>query len=475
MAPPNWQLDPTMFPAAPFNGQVVSSFRNGVLDIKWDNPAILAKNAMWGIVGVNVYRSDVGEYGPYFRVNTVPLSGSFYRDSTEIVSVTESLDWNESWVFKGDEPLTGRWVFRTIKPIYRQDFTDGAVISNNPEDIYITIDGVQVLGIEVRGRICQVVLNTGEYFDPIKQVLIKPTLPTSSSTVLITYPTLRNEVKFKLDEKLFYRLTTVATSAWSPSGYIETPLDYAQPITSVAIESLDYIWRESIRRNNWILEQGGERVKFFIRKTSGIRCTCGYDEMTLEYNEKPKVNCTYCYGTGYIGGYEGPWEAIIAPDNAERKVAQGPNGRSIEHMYEVWTGPSPLLTQRDFIVKQTNERYSIGPVNRPTNRGNILQQHFNINYIGTSDIRHQVPVDGTSSMPWPQSRITIDNRERMLVYPLASYGPMTPLNGPCEHGPQVYPVDLSNYITTPLSTDKSNIPDTREHRGRTQTFENQNY
>ena len=62
-----------------------------------------------------------------------------------------------------------------------------------------------------------------------------------------------------------------------------------------------------------------------------------------------------CYGTGFVGGYEGPIDIIIAPDDADRRVTQTPNGRRLEHQYEVWIGPTPMLSQRDFIVKQESE------------------------------------------------------------------------------------------------------------------------
>jgi len=61
-------------------------------------------------------------------------------------------------------------------------------------------------------------------------------------------------------------------------------------------------------------------------------------------------------------------------------------------MYEVWTGPQPLLSQRDFIMKINGDRYSIGPVRMPTNRGNILQQHFQVSSFDEKDIRYRVPV-----------------------------------------------------------------------------------
>jgi hypothetical protein len=291
----------------------------------------------------------------------------------------------------------------------------------------------------------------------------------------VTYRTNRNVVGHgpSLDRKIFYRLSTVAVSASAPGGLIETPLRYCQPLTPYKVESLDWIWREAVKRNNWILEQGGERVKVFIRKTAGVPCDCVLDARRRAYNKQPKNHCLSCFSTGFIGGYEGPYPIIVAPDDADRKVAQHNWGRTVEHTYEVWTGPVPLLTQRDFIVKQTNERYSIGPVRRPSNRGNILQQHFNINLLDEPDVRYRVPIDGLADLPWPQTRLTIDPEERLLVYPTAEYGPMHYLD-PCEHGPQVYP-DSPEHQATPMGTQKDNIDDSREHRGRTQVWDNQNW
>ncbi|MEL7339736.1 MAG: Hint domain-containing protein, partial [Bacteroidota bacterium] len=131
------------------------------------------------------------------------------------------------------------------------------------------------------------------------------------------------------------------------------------------------------------------------------------------YNLEVEGNHTYvvqgvvthnCFGTGYVGGYEGPYDMIIVPDDAERRISQLMTGRRLEHSYEVWTGASPLLTQRDFIVKQTNERYSVGGVRRPSARGNVMQQHFTIAYLDEQDIRYQVCVNDPAALPWPETR-----------------------------------------------------------------------
>jgi hypothetical protein len=254
-----------------------------------------------------------------------------------------------------------------------------------------------------------------------------------------------------MDTKLFYRVTAVAISEDGES-LVETPLDQCQAVANIEVETLDYIWREAARRNNWILEQGGERVKIFVRKQSGVPCSCTLDERMVEYSKQPSNRCLICYGTGFVGGYEGPYESIIAPDDAERKIAQTPTGRRMEHSYEVWTGPSPLVTQRDFIVKQTNERYSIGAVRRPTNRGNVLQQHFMVGYLDEGDIRYKVPVDA-AGMPWPQTRDTRSS-------PIA--------------GTTYAPSEIGNDQATPMATEKDTMPDEREQRGRTRVWENLN-
>jgi hypothetical protein len=460
-------------------------------------------------VGVNVYRSDVGERGPYSRLNEYPLGGTFFRDFTDNILVTQEIvRWGSDWVFRGDGPNHRHFRFHTQCPIAKPLnrglpqptgvapaastagcplFVPNVVSSaaqgpgpfmyaNSPEDVTVTIDGVLVVVDSVFGQAGEVTLINQPYFNTVTQKMVPAVLPTENSVVLVTYRTNRNVVQYELDRKIFYRLTTVAVAndATVPGGLVETPLKYAQPLTHRKTESLDWIWREAIRRNNWVLEQGGERVKVFIRKTAGVPCRCIWDARRKAYTNQPRNRCLSCYGTGFVNGYEGPYELIIAPDDAERRIAQTLRGQNVEQTYEVWSGPTPLLTMRDFLVKQTNERYSIGPVRKPTNRGNVLQQHYNIRYLDETDIRYRVPVDFLADLSWPASRTTVDPGDEGLVYPTTEYGPMHQLT-PSEHSPQEYPVSPDPHQATPMATEKDNIGDSREHRGRTKTWENQNY
>lgn len=464
-----WAPGPSDQPLPPQNGMVISPFTPGMLDLRWDDPNLLGGNSIYNVVGVNVYRSDASDRGPYFRVNEFPVGGAFYRDRTDNTQVREVVRWADDWIFKGDAPNDRTWVFRTRHPIVKQKDAgpfQRPTPANTPKDVKVWIDGVEVPVNGVFGPTGEVTLINRETFDVATEKREAAILPTANSTVEILYYTNRNHVRSGLGAKVFYRLTTVVLDTTTPSGYNETNLSYTPPLSNLEVERLDYIWREAIRRNHWILQQGGERVKVFVRKMCGIPCSCGLDQETREYSKQPSNRCLTCFGTGWVGGYEGPYDVIVAPDDAERRLAQSQFGRRLEHTYEVFMGPSPLLTQRDFVVKQTNERYSVGAVRRPTNRGNLLQQHFSVGYLDEQDIRYQVPIDGTDALVWPQTRYGFRH-----VPALPVDGSLPDVGSWC---PPEVPYPTGSTAQTPMATEKDNIPNEREQRGRSPVWENQN-
>jgi len=417
-------------------------------------------NSMWNIIGVNIYRSDTSEYGPYFRVNKVPVSSLFYRDYTNIVQVQDEIvDWNIGWVFKGDGGNAPSWRLKTkYTPMVKE--LGNAIPADSPFDITVKINGIEVPVWGVFGPTGEVDLNLQPEWDPSTETMIEPVIPTEQDVVTISYSYLKTQKLMNtLDRrfKVFYRLTTVAIdpTGQSPSGLVETPLEYSEPISPMNSEKMDYIWAEAIRRNRWILEQGGERVKLFIRRANGNPCDCVWDARLQEYSKQPLNMCVRCYGTGWVGGYEGPIDIIISPDDAERAVTQTANGRVLEHSYETWIGPTPTVSQRDFIVKQNGERFSIGPVSRVQVRGLVLQQSFNIKYLDTTDIRYRVPMSPLERLPWPQTRVT------------------RPEDVPCEDNAP-YPVGY-DYQASPMMSDHPDIPEGRQQRGRTPVWQNITY
>ena len=384
----NLEISRAPWPAPPLNLFLTSGYAPGVFDLVWDDPSQLARNASFALVGVNVYRSFDSEYGPYHRITDLPVGATFWKDRTDIELIVDE-DVSDRFVVKGSAGVghdKQRYVFKTIHSPIVKSGSQG-VHADSADDVVVSIDGTPATVKRVLGFAGEVEIDGTVWGNVATQTAVLPVYPKPDSRVTCSYRRVRSLLPTDLARRIFYRVTTVGYH--SDGELVETPLEHAVATSSYEIEKLDYIWREAVRRNRWILEQGGERVKAFIRKSTGLRCLCLEDD----YHKQPVNDCLTCFGTGFVGGYEGPYDILVAPDDAERRLAQKDIGRTVEHTYEVWTGPAPLLSQRDFLVKVNGDRYSIGAVRMPTNRGMILQQHFNIGHLDEKDIRYRVPMD----------------------------------------------------------------------------------
>jgi len=432
------------WPLPPLNAFLTSGFEPGVFDLTWDDPAVLTANSRFCILGVNIYRSFDSEFGPFQRITELLVGSNFWRDRTDNELIVNE-DVSNQFVLRGECSGSGsdqpRYVFRVQNyPIIKE--ASQAVVSNSPEDVRVYIDGVEARVLRVYGATGEIEIDAYLYANVATQKFDASLVPGSDSIVTCTYRRNRSLLRTDLIQRVFYRFTTVAlplgtdVSCARTQDFIETPLEHATAAHSYEIEKLDYMWREGIRRNRWILEQGGERVKVFLRKNVGLACPCIPDD----YHKQPLNDCKICFGAGIIGGYEGPYETIIAPDDAERRISQKDIGRTVEHAYEVWTGPAPILSMRDFLVKLNGDRYSIGGIRFPSNRGMVLQQHFNIGHLDEKDIRYKVPVGNP------------------VRYVAVQFAP----SGPEQEGEA-------------NRTDKLNIPEERQLRGRSKVWENIEY
>jgi len=445
--PHQLEVESAPYPVSPLNLSMTSGYEPGVINLTWDEPAQQFQNTRFKIVGVNVWRAFDSEFGPYDRITELPVGANFWQDRTDNVLIPAEVV-SDCFIIRGTNSTGsdyGRYVFKTQHPIVKAG--SQAVPANSPDDVMVFVDDVRARILRVDGANGEVELDTTWYANAEQQNLDEPVTPGDNSVVTCAYRYNKTLLKTDLAQRIFYRVTTIGIpdalelADATCTDLRETPLERAAMTSQAEIEKLDYIWREGVRRNRWILFEGGERVKAFIKKHVGVPCPC--ISVHHQNHHQPQNDCERCYGSGILGGYEGPYDIIIAPDDAERRIAQRDVGRTVEHSYEVWTGPSPLLSQRDFIVKINGERYSIGPVRFPSNRGNVLQQHFNIGRLDELDIRYKVPVTAPCGVVAAQS----------------GAGRVQPAIPPATNAA----VRL---------TDKCNIPNEREIRGRTVTWKN---
>ena len=403
-------------PLAPRNIFVTNPYIEGILDIRWDNPTEITENNQWQILGVNIYRSIDSECGPYKKINSAPLGALYYRDKTNLQLIVD-----ENAIFKLDAGTNSiaEWIFRTAHtPIIKEGSQN--VLADTPSDIVVRIDNGDGRGLivtpvyYVRGRTGEVSLITQPIFNPLTKKNEEPRLPAGpNAKCLVNYWYSLNFVKTDLYPRFFYKITTVGKD--KIGNIVETKISDVRGSHVHQIEKPHYIWKGIIAKNRYLLEQFGERAKLFIRREVGETCPEWSDT-----HQQATHYCEICYGTGIVGGYYGPIDVIIAPPEAEKHIDLTDTGLRLNFIFESWTGPSPLIRTRDFIVRQNGERMTIGPVTPQGAMGSVFQQHFTLNYRDTKDIIYKVPIHGG------EFTVPVSDDTRGVNRPITAASPVIP-------------------------------------------------
>jgi hypothetical protein len=283
------------------------------------------------------------------------------------------------------EPLNQlkEYIIQTSKfPIVDSSGTNKA--TDNTSEVSVTINGKKAYVKLLQGLEGQIFLETEKVYDEIRKTYFTPPVPNEFSTVLVSYKTKLHTTKVNLRKSYFYKVSVVTEED-------ETDLDLIKPET-LQPENLTYIWEEAIRRNSWLRDQGGERVLLFIKKRAGQPCPCTLKDVKQRSHRKPEKDCPTCYGSGFVGGFYGPIPIIVGPLTAENKINQTERGLKLELQVETWCGPFPIMTQRDMIVRRNGDRCIIGPVTKNEVNGIMVQQHFSIEYLDSTDVRYTFPI-----------------------------------------------------------------------------------
>jgi hypothetical protein len=345
------------WPAPPLNLFMTSGYERGVIDLTWDNPTDLALNSRFRILGVNLYRSFDSDFGPFQRVTDLLVGSRFWRDRTDNELVVEE-DVTGQFVLFGECAAVGdrgpRYVFKTRNyPIVKEGSQQ--INADTGDDIRVYIDGQEARVLNVWGSTGEVEIDPFVYVNVATQSWDPSLIPAGggvpaqmgpevggvpgggngqpTSTVTCTYRYTRQLIRTDLFQRIHYRATCVGIpidkdlSVCQPQDLVETPIEHATATHTMEIEKLDWIWREAIRRNRWILEQGGERVKVFLRKNVGLLCPCIPDD----YHHQPINDDPTCFVPGTLVSTELGWRPI-------EEIKEGERVLSADGMYHVVKG-----------------------------------------------------------------------------------------------------------------------------------------
>jgi hypothetical protein len=173
-----------------------------------------------------------------------------------------------------------------------------------------------------------------------------------------------------------------------------------------------YIWKNAMSKNEFMLDQAGEEAVFFIQKSAGPICD-SHDTVDRNlWDDSIHRSCKVCYGTGFIGGYVGPFKARIAPFDTQSSYVKSSKGSKRTKTQATWVTSRPVLRQGDILVRQNGERYIIGPVQRKEPNGVLVQQNFELHIVQPTDIIYKVTVPGVPGIyPKPDKPNIPDHKE----------------------------------------------------------------
>ena len=272
---------------------------------------------------------------------------------------------------------------------------------------------------------------------------------SANSLGSITFGTVSDNLASQLEilcAKIGISLSLHLTYHDDPRGHSKSGYIYKGEVSSFGAQKIPLYGRKEIRRN---IKKNQKKIVVHDDWIAYPVSSVGYSRVNIKvFNLEVTGNNTYlvnnvvvhnCYGTNFKGGYEGPYDILIAPPETEKAVELADLGLHIRYDISTWTTDFPLLNERDIIVRQNNERYIVGPVNPQGSRGAIYQHHFTISHIDIDDIRYKVSITGGENQTPASTDLCREERKSEA---------------------------------SPVINDKPEIPEHRIIRGKTITFEN---
>tara|TARA_B100001250_G_C19685520_1_gene737853 strand:+ start:216 stop:1112 length:897 start_codon:yes stop_codon:yes gene_type:complete len=154
----------------------------------------------------------------------------------------------------------------------------------------------------------------------------------------------------------------------------------------------DLIALEMARINNLKLKEfTGRKVWVFTRKTSGQRCRICFDDVS---QRKLIANCSACYGTGWVGGYNAPIEAyalIVTPN--EQTIHANVGNINLENT-SMMMGNYPELSEGDIVVEAENIRWRVAStISKVSKARALIRQQAPVHRIPKSDVEYMLPIN----------------------------------------------------------------------------------
>jgi hypothetical protein len=108
-------------------------------------------------------------------------------------------------------------------------------------------------------------------------------------------------------------------------------------------------------RNLWILKNTGQLFDLYTRKYEGTRCKCWSES----HGQAGNPDCTICYGTGFVGGFEPMFQLYVRLKPAETSLDITPQEFTYNNLPGAWTISTVQIKNRDLLIGPDGIIYSV--------------------------------------------------------------------------------------------------------------------
>jgi hypothetical protein len=215
------------------------------------------------------------------------------------------------------------------------------------------------------------------------------------NTSLVGVPLWRDLTLDMTRKQQFYYLVTQVFSDAS-----EIPLDRPVNIdeqrsnlgSKFKNHSMSRIFTEWKRRKYKILERTSEKVQVLIQRTSGPRCDC-FDP---KYEQPKYGNCTECYGTGFLRGYELINDVSCRVLKHTEVLKLQPQGLVLNANPKGWLVDFPLFRNGDVIARRNGRRYEVNSVDYIIHQDVLTEQTFELVQLPDTHVVYSFVINGAS-------------------------------------------------------------------------------
>jgi len=234
--------------------------------------------------------------------------------------------------------------------------------TNLKNDASITWDSVQYNNYKIGYNIYRSTISNGIFYKINNNIIL---------TNRYEDKTLHNN----LNTTYWYKISTLY---YNGNTWVESELSNAY---IYRVDNTNKWFHKINERNMWILKNTGELFDLYKRKLEGEKCSC-FDS---ERGSAANANCTICYGTGFVGGYDPIFQIYIRQKPSDSNLERTSQGLKIKNELGAWTICDVMIRDRDLLINPQGIMFRVYSTNINIAAGYNFHQEIKMYEVETND------------------------------------------------------------------------------------------